>query len=237
MEQTERLVELVTEIDRIVDTAVSDPTLEDADSRRLLRFISQVIQVVEQAFQDVLSLLIEIKLLQESDLHSSKMVELRKNAELLTSRSYYRDAAEICSRLKHLRANFDEFIRPSVSHLPNFSDWQGVFGLIEHREGRIIMLVEQSVYEISDLLDRVDSGNLDSVKNNANQYAEELRSLLKELRELTNRILGFSGHAGFLELTTNRSELQREVKLMVDKSITHGHRVSMGTGNTFKGTL
>jgi hypothetical protein len=233
-----RLIQLGEEIDAIVDTAVSAPNLTEPDVRRVLRFISQVIQVVEQAFQDVLTLLIDIKLLKPGDLHSPRLDELRRSVELLTARSYYRDAAEICSRLKHLGENFDQFIRPSVASLPHFSDWRGVFGLIEHREGRIIQLVEESAAEISKLLSQIDNGNLDTARQTASRRVEELRSLLKELRDLNSRILGFSGSAGFLEMTTDRTALQREVKILVDKrdqSVTHGHRVSVGSSATFHG--
>jgi hypothetical protein len=57
---------------------------------------------------------------------------------------------------------------------------------------------------------------------------------------LNGRILGFSGKAGFLELTRDRKELKREVKIMIDKrdqSVTHGHRVSVGAGTTIQGNF
>lgn len=234
------LNELIEQVDHMVDTVVSDATLPDPTLRQVLRFLSQVIQVVEQSFHDALSLLIEIKLLDSADLHSAKMRELQKQVELLTARSYYRDAAEVCSRLKHLRENFDEFVRPSVQHLPEFSDWSGVLGLIEHREGRIIFLIEATAREISDLLSQADENTLTKVRRTASQRVDQLRSLLGELRNLNGRILGFSGKAGFLELTRDRKELKREVKIMIDKrdqSVTQGHRISLGSGTTISGTF
>ena len=182
----------------------------------------------------------DIKFLQPEDLRSPKLIELRKSAELLTARSYYRDAAEICSRLKHLGENFNQFIRPSVSSLPGFSDWRGVFGLIEHREGRIIMLIERSAREIESLLNRAESGDLDTVRDEASAHIDELRNNLKVLHDLNGQILGLSGGAGFLELTVNRNELQREVRIMIDKrdqSVTHGHRVSTGAGSVIHGNM
>lgn len=234
------LTELIEQVDHMVDTVASDTTLPDPTLRQVLRFLSQVIQVVEQSFHDALSVLIEIKFLDARDLNSAKMLELRKQVELLTARSYFRDATEVCSRLTHLRENFDEFIRPSVQHLPEFSDWSGVLGLIEHREGQIIFLIEATAMEISNLLSQADENSLTNVRRSASQRADQLRAVLSELHDLNGRILGFSGKAGFLELTRDRNELKREVKIMIDKrdqSVTRGHRVSVGPGTTISENL
>lgn len=233
MPQSDGLAELVHQIDEMVETVVGDSQLNDASLRRVLRFLSQVIQVVEQAFQDALTLLIEIKFLEVGELSSPRFMELHKQVELLTARSYYRDAAEICSRLKHLRENFDEQVRPVVSHLPEFSGWSGVLGLIEDREGRIIALLNQTAWQISSMLDNASGGNLSNIRATASESARNLRSLLGELHELNSQILGFSGKEGFLELTRDRHELQREVKIMVDKSIT----TTVGNGNVFHGNF
>jgi hypothetical protein len=105
-------------------TVSTDAHLENAAVRRTLSFITQVILVVEQAFQDVLTVLIDVKYLESSPNLQVELRELRKRVELLTARSHYRDAAEICSRLKHLRENYDTFIRPAVQKLDGFSNWQ-----------------------------------------------------------------------------------------------------------------
>ncbi|SFF08576.1 hypothetical protein [Nitrosomonas sp. Nm166] len=238
MTMNQGLTDLVEQIDRMIETVATAPGLDDAELRQILRFLTQVIQVVEQAFQDVLTLLIEIKYLENSDLGSTKMTELRKQIDLLTARSFYRDAAEICSRLKHLRQNFDQFVRPVINNLPQISGWGGVLGLIEEREGRIIMLIENTANHMSRMLDTVDGSTLMEAKAAASQNAEELRLLLSELHELNGKILGFSGKTGFLELTRNRNELQREVQIMIDKrdqSITHGPKVQLGDSNVFHG--
>jgi hypothetical protein len=221
----------------MVATTTGQNNLADAEVRRVLSFVSQVIQVIEQAFQDVLTLMLDIQYLDQSELSAGRLIELRKRVDLLTARSYYRDAAEICSRLKHLRENFDQFIRPSVQGLRGFDDWRGVFGLIEEREGRIIMLIEHTAREIGHLLDEADSGSLSTVRTKAAHSADELRGLLAELHDLNGRILGLSGRSGYLELTRDRNELRREVNLMIDardQSVTHGPRVSVGNGNTFQ---
>lgn len=238
MPNGQELTELVRQLTSMVQVTASDRSLGDAEVRRVLSFISQVIQVVEQAFQDVLTLLLDIQYLSEPELQSGHINELRKRIDLLTARSYYRDAAEICSRLKHLRENYDDFIRPSVQRLQGSSDWQGIFWLIEEREGRIIMLIERTAREIARLLDEAGGGQLANARNMAAQSAEELRQLLSELHNLNGRILGLSGQAGFLELTQNRSQLRNEVNVMIDggdQSVTFGSRVNVGNGNTFQG--
>ena len=238
MANGQELTELVRQISSMVQATAVDRNLENAEVRRVLSFISQVIQVVEQAFQDVLTLLLDIQYLNDSDRQTTHVYELRKRVKLLTARSYYRDAAEICSRLKHLRENYEEFIRPSVQRLQCSSDWQGVFGLIEEREGRIICIIEQTAREIAILLDKADSGQAIDAKAIAAQKAEQLRELLAELHNLNGRILGLSGHAGFLELTQDRNQLRQEVNLMIDsrdQSITHGPKVSVNGSSTFHG--
>lgn len=64
------------------------------------------------------------------------------------------------SRLKHLRQQFDEYIRPSIRNLPDFSGWDGVLGLIEDREGRIIMLIDHTAREMSSILENVRESTL-----------------------------------------------------------------------------
>jgi hypothetical protein len=189
----------------------SQSQLEDPTVRRTLTFLSQVILVVEQAFEDILTVLVDIQFLEDSPSLHTELRVLRKRVELLTARSYYRDAAEICSRLKHLRENYDNFIRPAVRHLPGFSDWQGLFGLIEEREGRIISLVERTAGHLALLLSQAESGDLAPLKTYSSQQTADLRSILSDLHTLNSRILGFSGNAGFLELTRDRNTLEREV--------------------------
>jgi hypothetical protein len=234
MKTNQQFAELVEQIDRMVETVTTTPSLSDSELRRVLRFLSQMIQVVEQAFQDVLTLLIEIKYLNATDLGLPKIIDLQKQIDLLTARSYYRDAAEICSRLKHLRMDFDEYVRPAVLDLPDFTGWRGVLGLIEDREGRIIMLIENTARQMADMLGTLDQHTLPKARHAASQSVEELRGLLSELHELNGRILGYSGATGFIELTRDRRELEREVQIMIDKrdqSVTHGHRVHVGDRN------
>lgn len=236
---TADLGRVIHDINGMVRAAVStDSHLEDSAVRRTLSFLSQVILVVEQAFQDVLTVLVDVEYLESSPNLHIELRDLSKRVELLTARSYYRDAAEICSRLKHLRGNYDTFIRPVVQNLRQFTDWQGLFGLIEDREGRIIMLVEQTATELARLLAQAEGGNLVPLKRYASEQRSELRAMLSDLHALNGRILGLSGNAGFLELTRDRNSLEREVNIHIDQrdqSTTYGHRVSVAEGSTFNG--
>jgi|GEM_PF-3177283 len=238
MSSQEKLSQLTGEIDALLNTIVSASNLAEPDIRRILRFISQVIQVVEEAFHDVLTILIDIKLLKKDDLKSEYLKELRRSVEMLTARSHYRDAAQICSRLEHIGENFNQFIHPLIQTLPRSSEWKGIFELIEHREGQIIRLVEESANEIGDLFPKIENGDIDGARQAASDRVDQLRLLLKELRDLNSRILGLSGKAGFLEMTTDKQALQREIKVVVDnrdQSVTHGHQINIGSGVTFHG--
>jgi hypothetical protein len=239
MNDAEGLAQVVRNVDEMVEASVLRGGLPDRDLRALLVFVSQVIQVVGQSFDEVVGILVDVSLLDPEDLQNQEqMTDLRRRVGLLTARSHYRDAAEICSRLQHLKERFEQSVRPKVAHLPEFSGWAGVFGLIDEREGRIIQLVEQTARELESALARLDASNLVATRAVAQQRKNELQRLLSELHRLNGRILGYSGHVGFLELTTtNRKELERVVHIMVDKSVTHGHRVEVGAGANISGNF
>lgn len=101
------LDQLVQDIGGMVEAAATHAPMEDVAVRRTLSFLSQVILVVEQAFQDVLTVLIEVQFLDKDSAQDGRLDEVRRRVALLTARSHYRDAAEICSRLKHLHENYD----------------------------------------------------------------------------------------------------------------------------------
>ena len=85
----------------MVGASATNRALSGADLRRVLSFLAKVAQVVDQAFQDVYSVLIELKYLSIRDLYTGRATELRKQLDMIQARSRYRDAEEICSRLYH----------------------------------------------------------------------------------------------------------------------------------------
>lgn len=213
---------MMTEFDKIVDqlrgavaSASLDPRMSDDDLRDILAFLVKVTQVVDQTFQDVLTLAIEASYLSPQKTSYDRLERLQVELDLLTTRSHYRESLEICSRLKHLKEQFERHIRPAIAILPDADRWRELFWLIEEREGRIIAVVEQAAWQLRAELDQARGGHIGQVNTVARQLVDTLRPLLSELRELTNRLLGLSGRQGFLELTNDRSALRQAVNLVV----------------------
>ena len=178
--------------------------------------IAKVSHVAEQAFRDVVVVLIEIKYLAPSDLNSDRIRELQKDFDLLTVRSRYRDAEEICSRLHHLSEQYHEQIAPLVSNVTvKMNNWGGIFSLIAEQEGALIRLVHNATWELGSRLRTVDAGTLHEVSGFAGDQLNDVRKALDQLKELSNKILGASGSAGLLELTAK--EQSTEPSLFINR--------------------
>ncbi len=208
---------VVDQIRQLVELTTSSSEASGADLRRILAFLAKVSQVVDQAFSDVLAVLIEVKFLGPEDFDTGRIRELQREVNLLVARSYYRDAVEICSRLKHLRGQFDDQIRPLIDRLGESDRWRDVFWLIEEREGRIITLVESAVRDLDQQLSSATIADLPRLKSAAAERAQTVRLAVSELRGLTNEILGLSGADGLLELTDDRSELQSRTAAFINQ--------------------
>jgi len=204
----------------VLETSTSQ-SVNDTDLRDVLAFLTKVVQVVDQSFQDVYTLAIELAYLGPGDVGTERMRRLQMDLELLMATSHYRESLEICSRLKHLKKRFEDYVRPAIRHLPGQTDWRQLFWLIEDREGLIVRLVEGSARDLQHELGRVRDGDLKEVNRTARALADQLRPLLLELREMTNQVLGLSGHPGFLELTRDRTELSRAASLIVNHGAIH----------------
>ena len=198
--------ELVNQLSDMAEVVARDESLSNFDLRRVLRFLSKVIQVVEQAFQDVLTTMIEFKYVTDEDLQSGRIRQLSKELELLQSRSRYRDAEEICSRLHHLGDFYRSEIEPITEKLPNRNRWWEVFELLNEYEGRIIMLVQKSILNLRNLLSRSDIHEINLI---AERHSETIRDSLSKLRSLNSQIIGLSGNMGLLELTEDQSSPDR----------------------------
>lgn len=204
--QSEAFNALAHELQDFTSSVIAIRRLNSPDLRRVLAFIAKVSQVAEQALQDVVAVLVEIKYLTPADLNSSRIHELRKQIELLTVRSRYRDVEEICSRLHHLSDQYHQQIASLVSGIQDGHRWQGILGLINEHEGRLIMLVHQSTRELQEMLQRVEPATLDQLTLFAASQLTEVRQALDQLRELSNQIMGLSGTEGLLELTADAAE-------------------------------
>ena len=171
---------------------VSDGSLSPPKLRRVLIFVVKVSQVAEQAIQDIVTVLIDIKYLDTADLDTSRLRDLRKRIDLLTVRSRCRDVEEICSRLHYLSEQYVEKIAPLVKNVADAQGWQGMFGLLNEHEGRLINLVHQVAYDLKERLSRVDAESLIPLNQFAAAQLDMLMRALDGLRELSNSILGVS---------------------------------------------
>jgi len=156
--------------------------ISSADLRRVLRFLTKVLEVVDQSFQDVYGLLIDIQFLTPALVGSGRVEQLQVDLQNVFSRSRFRDAEEICSRLHHLGETYQQSIRPIVEPLEASQQWYQVFFLLNEHEGRIIRMIQDAVYELRGILDADLSGqNLSSLKRKAQEKAESLRESLSDL--------------------------------------------------------
>ena len=159
--------DLAHELCEFTGTVVDHAALAAPDLRRILAFVAKVSHVLEQALRDVLAVLIEVKYLTPDDLGSKQVVTLRKEVDLLTVRSRYRDAE--------------------------------------------------------------DQRSLKTLTVFAYDQTRSIRKALDDLRDLVNKILGLSGTAGLMELTTPRRRLHMPASLLLNKGqINMGDKYEVG---------
>jgi len=183
---------------------VAHDGLQAVEVRTVLRFINKVLQVLDQAFEDVYACLVDVRLLREDDLGSEHFSDVRRTVALIHARSRYRDAEEICSRLHHLSYEYGKAIAPILGDIQDRTAWSEVFSLLDQHEGRIIFLVNQAVGELEGLLNQATRHSLPDIRATAATRATEIREALRQFGDLKNQILGISGGAGLLELVSSR---------------------------------
>jgi len=226
----ENIKPLVEQLEKMVLSVTTDRKINNSELRRVLRFVSKVVQVVNQAFQNIYPILIEIKFLEEKDLRSSKIYEILKELELLSSRDYYRDVKLICGQLNELGNQYKDQIGPIINNLhgETQNSFEHVFMLLEHHEGYILAIIEKITWELKNELETINGADsLDAIRKKASQEADDIKDALNELQVISNKILGISGKDGFLELTeTDRLQITDEITYSfsyIDKSIRTGN--------------
>jgi hypothetical protein len=205
---------LAVELQDFTTAVVTRAHLNAPDLRRVLSFIAKVSHVAEQAFQDVVVVLVEIKYLTPNDVQPERIRELRKQVDLLTAQSRYRDVEEICSRLHHLTDQYHQF-KPLLSSVADTQAWQGMLGLIEEHEGRLIHFVHDTTSQLQQRLEKLDSASLGALNGFAADQLIAVRKGLDQLRDLSNKILGVSGTEGLLELTAEAGGTNAVTSLFV----------------------
>jgi hypothetical protein len=231
---------IVGDLDRLTDqlgsmtsAVVADTTITPPDVRAVLRFVNKVVQVADQAFQDVYTVLIDIQFLQEGDLAAGRLDEVRRSLALLMARSHYRDAEEICSRLHHLAEEYHQKIEPIIANVTDKQAWASVFSLLDEYEGRIILMVERAVYDLDTMLGSLASGpgraQLSQINNAARESAAGMRAALLRLEVLRNRILGLSGEPGLMALVSS-SDRERAAASIIAGEVRMGDTYNVQGG-------
>lgn len=212
----EKLQRIVAEIEDVAFDA--SRRLPPEVLAQVLAFLSKVSHVLEQAYRDVIPILIDIKYLDNQNL-GPKRVDIMKNIDLVSSTSHYRDAEEICSRLKTLKSTYLDGLAQYISPGEKYQ-WSGLFGLIEEREGRIVQLINSQLFQIKDALARTSAEDLPAINRMASEQIVDVQKSLRELNDFTSKILGLSGSAGLLEMLRDPQvapTATRELSLMIDR--------------------
>ncbi|NEK17478.1 hypothetical protein [Rhizobium leguminosarum] len=213
----EGLLQIVDEIEEVALDA--SRRLPPEILGQVLAFLTKVSLVLEQAYRDIIPILIDVKYLDERTLSGPQFVTIMKNIDLVLSTSHYRDAEEICSRLKTLKNTYLNDLAQHISPDEKYQ-WSGLLGLIEEREGRIVQLISHQLFQIKDALNDASAVNLPAVRKMASDQIVEVQKSLRELNSFTSRILGLSGSAGLLEMLRDPSgtpTATRELSLMIDR--------------------
>jgi hypothetical protein len=195
--------DLINQLKLMTQAVIESANIDVTDSRKVLRFISKLTQVINQAFNNIYPILIEVSLLRDSDLGSDKIQELRREVKLLTSRDYYRDVQLICGQLNELQAQYRDNIEPIINNFTanQKNEFREVFYLIDQHEGYLIGIVNNMTYDIDQKLDNLNrTHSVDELVTFASEQAQIFKKSINELNLLGNKILGVSGKEGLLEL-------------------------------------
>jgi hypothetical protein len=195
--------DLINQLKLMTQAVIDSANIDVTDSRKVLRFISKLTQVINQAFNNIYPILIEVSLLRDSDLGSNKIQDLRREVKLLSARDYYRNVELICGQLNELQAQYQANIEPIIGHFTSDQkkQFREVLYLLDQHEGYLINMVSNMIYEIDTKLDGLDQKqSVADVVSFASEHAKEFKKSLNELNLLSNKILGISGKEGLLEL-------------------------------------
>src|SRR3954470_4688944 len=92
---TDELHDLTEQLAAMTSAVVASTAIATPDLRTVLGFVNKMVQLVDEAFQDVYVVLVDISLLDENGRASGRVKEVRRSLELVIAKSTYRDAKEI----------------------------------------------------------------------------------------------------------------------------------------------
>lgn len=213
----EGLGRIVNEVETVALDAASEQRITNQELAEILAFLTKVSHVVEQAFRDVVDILIDVKFWYIG-IPYEHIQKVKKKIDLILARSHYRDAEEICSRLAYLRQYYESELARLIDPLPGRQGWSGLLGLIEEREGRILMLIHSVLCNIQEKLEPPAPGLPDL----ASSQLEIIKGELRVLNTFTNQILGLSGRPGLLELVRDnrsRATIVGEMSVLINQGM------------------
>ncbi len=198
--------QLAADVSAITQTAFDRSSTKPTEARDVLKFVNRLVQVVDDALGEVMATLIEFKYVTPDDLTTGWSSRTAALEQLLTTRTY-RQAADICDRLRDLETYYDEQLASIVDEVSDINAWTRVFPLLHEHERGIVTVVEQTVADLCAICVTATDANLPTIRSLAAGRVEEVRDTLTKLKEVRGKILGLSGSAGLLELigeTTTR---------------------------------
>jgi hypothetical protein len=172
-------------------------------------FLDRVVELVEQAFREVLRLSITLKFMTDADLTADRIREYQQRVEQLRARDRYRDVDFVCGRLHVLRSEFEAYREFTKAFGDDFHE---LMWMIDEREGAIIDLVQGFVGNLVHRLGNIASApSLDRAKELRDKMVEmidertgELEASIGELTQIHNRILPMLGESEFLSVLSGR---------------------------------
>ena len=235
----EQLHALSSQILRMAQSATEQTDLPSADLRRVLNFLDKLVQVVDQAFRSLYTILVDIEFLRDEEIGGGQIRQIRRDLEMVSTQSWYRDVEKICGRLHQLSDNYKESIAPIVQSLAHSAEWSEIFRLMDEHESHIIRIVQGSVWELKNLLAVLQTtGELAQARELAERQKDALQDSLQDLTDFHNQILGMSGSVGFLELIeTDRAAVTAQLQLLIDRSDRRITNISTGGGAYVEGNV
>lgn len=221
-----------------ISRASKEGQLSPKDLESTLSFISKVVEVVSQAFEDLQRLLISIINLEPQELLKEKRTFVAIISDYKV-RSRWSKGEQLCARLKSLSEQYER-IEPVCSQLQNKEEWNEIYWLIQEHEGRIVRMMEHLVSNLESDLEAAESdADVLKLQSQYKQELSELKTQLKKLNSLHNDILGLSGRDGLLELIRTPDEFaeaigstiynltfHKEKSVVVDQSMHIGGNVT-----------
>jgi hypothetical protein len=219
----ERVQDIVVQLEEMATSATVSQSISAEELRCVLQFISKVIQVLDGVYEDMFAILLDFKYLTDADVLSGRLMVLRKNLDSLRAKSHFRDAEEICSRLRHISMYYQNDVRPILvkNQIDQSTEWSEVLALIDEYEGKIMGTMNSVFWTLDQMISPGSAIQTGEINRFAAVTADTIHHAMDRLRDLRGQIMGMSGQPGLLELTGYPEALANRVQLTVDRRSIH----------------